>query len=547
MIVNFCRYFVQTLDKCRSPQYLGLTMGEHEVVVVGAGIGGLAAAIELAARGHAVIIVERATEVGGKMRTLEIGDRAIDAGPTVLTMREVFDSLFERAGASLDQAVVLRPLEVLARHAWSDGTRLDLFADAERSAAAIEAFAGPREAEGFQRFAAHTQRIYEAVEGPFIHGEASGLLGMLRQLPLSQLRNLARVDWHRTMWKALGGFFHDPRLRQLFARYATYYGSSPFAAPATLSLIAHVEQRGVWAVEGGMIQLARAMARLLRALGGEIYLGVAVREVLVEGGRASGVRLADGQRLAARAVVVNAAPEALAAGHLGQALRGAVRLERAPRSLSAVTWAMVGRARGFPLAYHNVMFSADYRREFDELAAGRMPEHPTVYVCAQDRDPAGLGLEPEPGPQRLLCLVNAPARGDDPAFPQEIERCKEQCWNQLSRCGLTLEVEPSQTIETTPSEFARRFPGSGGALYGTATHSISASFSRPGARTKLPGLYLVGGGVHPGAGVPMVAQSGRLAARSVHEDLTSTREFHPVATSGGTSTASATTGVTRSR
>lgn len=516
-------------------------MPEWDVVVVGAGIGGLSAAIELAVRGHGVIVVEKAAAVGGKMRTLDAGGRPIDAGPTVLTMREVFDGLFERAGARLDDVLTLRRLEVLARHAWPDGSRLDLHADPERSAAAIEAFAGQREAEGFRRFCAYTRRIYEAVEGPFIHGEITGLLGMMKQLGPAQLWRMAAVDWHRTMWKALGERFRDPRLRQLFGRYGTYYGSSPLRAPATLNLIAHVEQRGVWAVEGGMIRLALALAELLARHGGELRLGTTVEEVLVEGGRAAGVRLQGGEVLRARAVVINAAPEALAGGLLGPAARGAVQpATKAPRSLSAITWALQGRVSSFPLAYHNVMFSSDYRREFDELEAGRVPQEPTVYVCAQDRDPADPNPGLDPTPQRLFCLVNAPARGDDDGFALEIERCKAQCWTQLQRCGLVVEEsDPSQTITTTPHEFARMFPGTGGALYGPATHGLMATFSRPGPRTRIPGMYLVGGGVHPGAGVPMVALGGRSAARSAHEDLASTPRFLPAATSGGMSTASA--------
>ena len=512
------------------------------MVIVGAGIGGLSAAVELAALGHPVTVVEKATAVGGKMRTIHVDGRAIDSGPTVLTMREVFDELFERAGTRLEEVIALRPLTVLARHAWTDGSRLDLFADAQRSAEAIAELAGRREAEGFRRFCDHTRRIYEAVEGPFIRGDASGLLAMLDRLGLSQLRRMATVDWHRTMGKALRSFFRDPRLRQVFGRYATYYGSSPFEAPATLNLIAHVEQRGVWAVEGGMIRLAQALASTLERLGGRVRLGCEVRRVLVEDGRVVGVRLADGEELRASAVVLNTAPEALAADLLGEALRGAVQPARSPRSLSAITWSMVARVRDFPLAYHDVLFSDDYRREFDQLHAGQVPDRPTVYVCAQDRDPAEAAPGHHTAPQRLFCLINAPARGDDDTFSPELERCKERCWAQMSRCGLTVEEsDPSQTVVTSPREFARMFPGSGGSLYGPATHGFMAAFSRPGARTKLERLYLVGGGVHPGAGVPMVALSGRLAARSAHADLASTPRYHPVATSGGTSTASATT------
>lgn len=511
------------------------------VVVVGAGIGGLAAAMALGARGHAVTLIDGAPAVGGKMRTVDVAGRPVDSGPTVLTMREVFETLFERSGSRLQDEVTLQPLAVLARHAWTDGTRLDLFADPKRSAAAIEAVFGRREATGFTRFSEHTQRIYEGVRAPFLDNDAAGLWTLLKRLSFRQMRQMARVDWHRSMWRALHEFFREPRLIQLFARYATYYGSSPFHAPATLNLISHVEQRGVWAVRGGMIELARAMASRIRAAGGQIRLGTSVKEILVDGGRASGVRLAGGEVQRAAAVVLTASPEAAASGLLGDAIRGAVQPAKAERSWSAVTWSMVGRVRDFPLAYHTVLFSDDYRREFDQLAAGRLPDPPTAYICAQDRDPTDSSPGVDARPQRLLCIINAPARGDDPSFRVEIERCQRSCFEQMARCGLTLEVEPTHAIRTTPHDFARMFPGTGGALYGTATHGSLATFSRPGAQTKLPGLYMAGGGVHPGAGVPMVALGGQLAADSVHTDLGSTLRSPMVATSGGTSTASAPT------
>ncbi|MEM9457750.1 MAG: 1-hydroxycarotenoid 3,4-desaturase CrtD [Myxococcota bacterium] len=513
----------------------------QDIIVVGAGIGGLSAAIELVARGYGVTVVEKAPVVGGKMRTIEVDGHAIDSGPTGLTMREVFDDLFERAGARLDEAVDLRSLRVLARHAWRDGTRLDLFDDPERSAKAIADVFGRREAEGFRRFCAHTRTIYETVRGPFIEGDVSGLMAMTRQLSLSQMRRMAVVDWHRSMWKALRSFFRHPRLRQLFGRYATYYGSSPFKAPATLNLIAHVERQGAWTVQGGMTQLAHAMASLLRRRGGEIRLGTEVREVLVEGGRAAGVRLADGQTLRSRVVVINAAPEAIVAGLMGQGLGRAVEPSPSTRSLSAITWSMVGRVRDFPLAYHNVLFSDRYPAEFEQLRSGRVPVQPTVYLCAQDRDPGSLDPALDPAPQRLFCAVNAPARGDDPSFDPQADRVKERCLQQMARCGLTVEAEPSLTICTTPRDFARMFPATGGALYGPATHGFRSAFARPGARTSLSGLYLVGGGAHPGAGVPMVALGGRLAARSVHADLIS-RRGSPWALALGPSTVSVPTG-----
>ena len=343
-----------------------------------------------------------------------------------------------------------------------------------------------------------------------------------------------------TLWSALGEHFRDPRLRQLFGRYATYCGASPFLASATLMLIAHVEREGVWLVQGGMHRLALALAGLAARHGASFCYGAQVAEVLVDGGRACGVRLAHGERIAGDAVVLNADAAALAAGLFGAACRRATPQDRAPRSLSAVTWAMLAPTAGFPLLHHNVFFSNDYASEFDDVfRRDRLPDTATVYVCAQDRDEAGdLG---EAGVERLLCLVNAPASGDRRPFPDaEIERCATRSFGLLEACGLTVGRTAVNTQTTTPADWEQLFPATGGALYGRAMHGAMAAFRRPGARTALPGLFLAGGSVHPGAGVPMAALSGRQAAASALADLTAARRASTVpwrrtAIPGGTS------------
>lgn len=514
------------------------------VVVVGGGVGGLACAIDLRRRGVAVTVLERAAAVGGKLRQVEVGGVGVDAGPTVLTMRWVFEGLFADAGTSLAEQVTLRPLEILARHAWQDGTRLDLFADEERSAAAIEAFAGRAEAAGFHAFCRHTATIYRHVSGPFIAAARPTLTSLAASLGLAGARHLFKIDFHRSMWRALGDFFKDPRLRQLFGRYATYYGSDPFTAPATLNLIAHVEQAGVWTVEGGMIGLAAAMARVAEDLGVEIRRGVEVATIGAQAGRVDRVVLADGGALPADAVVFNGDVGALAQGRLGPAGAAAIPApSRSRRSLSAVTWTGLAQVRGWPLVRHNVCFSRDYAAEFAALGAGRVPDEPTVYICAQDRSDRAEAAGDEP--QRVLILINAPPRGDEGApFPPEIEACQRATLHLLRRCGLDVTLDPAAIRVTTPSAFEAMFPGTGGALYGSATRSWRDSLTRHAARTRLAGLYLAGGSVHPGAGVPMATLSGRYAAQSVCEDLASTGAWRPAATAGGTSTRSATTVVT---
>lgn len=514
-------------------------MAQRRVAVIGAGLGGLAAALDLASEGHAVTVLERAAAPGGKMREVEAAGRRIDSGPTVFTMRWVLEGLFADAGLSLDDHLTTTKLSVLARHAWGDGPTLDLFADRDASAEAIGALAGPAEAQGYRDFMARAGAIYRTLEGSFMTAERPNPVSLAWRVGLRGLPDLARVSPFATLWGELGKHFRDARLRQLFGRYATYCGASPFSAPATLMLIAHVEQEGVWAVEGGMHRVAQAIAGAAARHGATIRFGAEVTAILAERGKAAGVRLATGEVIAADAVIANADHAALRTGLFGADAATATRGTASPRSLSAVTWSLGARASGFPLIRHTVFFSDNYEQEFDQIVKQRrLPDSPTVYVCAQDRGDPG---DPAPeGPERIFCLVNAPADGDTrPPSPTEISRCAEATFAQLSRAGLSLSTE--EGVVTTPAGFEALFPATGGALYGRALHGWAASFQRPGARTRLPGLFTAGGSVHPGPGVPMATLSGRLAAQAAGAYLApgsvSIRGFSPAAISGGTSTA----------
>lgn len=524
----------------------------HRVVVIGAGVGGLVSALLLACQGLQVTLVERAETPGGKMRRLMVDGAGVDAGPTVFTMRWVFEQIFESAGASLADRLRLQPLGVLARHAWGGDARLDLHADAARSADAIAQFSGPQEARRFVQFCAQARKVYDTLEGPYIRSPRPTLLGMARDLGPSGLGVLAGLGPLASLWRSLSRHFHDPRLQQLFGRYATYCGSSPFAAPATLMLVAQVEMDGVWAVEGGMLAVATALADLAQQHGATLRYGQACDEVLVRNGRACGVRLAGGECIAADSVVFNGDAGALTAGLLGVGCAAAVApVPASGRSLSALTWAIHARSAGFPLVRHNVFFNADYASEFSDIFQhGRLPREGTVYVCAQDRNdnaelPAHRGDTHSSAAERLLCLVNAPANGDTaPLSPSEIDACEQTHFALMQRSGLTIHRQPHNTVRTTPSDFHRLFPATGGALYGQAANGWMGVFKRSASASRLPGLYLAGGSVHPGPGVPMAAMSGRLAAETLLAHLDSTSRSRRVATSGGTSTRSATTGTT---
>ena len=500
-------------------------------------MGGLAAAIDLAAAGMEVTVVERAAAPGGKIREVEVAGRMVDAGPTVFTMRWVFESLFADAGAALADHLVLQPATTLARHVWDADVRLDLFADRARSAEAIGDFAGAAAAKGYLAFCKEARGIYELLERPHIRSARPSTAGLVSRVGLFRALKLKPYE---PLWTELRKHFKDPRLLQMFGRYATYCGTDPFQAPATLMLVAHVEQEGMWLVQGGMRQVAKAIEALAKTLGVTFRYDTGVSEIMVASGRAVGVRLPGTEIIHADAVIMNGEPGALGQGLLGSAARGATPPppKFPQRSLSAATWAMLANTSGMPLLRHTLFFSSDYKLEFKMIQNGLLPTEATTYICAQDRPDSETDAPPA-GPERLLMLVNAPATGDRRAFSQvEIDQCMQGISSILQRCGVQITATEPPVL-TTPAMYHRMYPASGGALYGQAVLIGSAGLKRSDSRTKLDRLYLAGGSCHPGAGMPMAALSGRQAAASVITDLVhhgSTRKYRRAATHGGTST-----------
>ena len=508
------------------------------ILIIGAGIGGLAAAVRLAAAGRRVEVLERHDWIGGKMRTLPSDAGPVDAGPTVLTMRAVFDDLFAIAGTRLSEHVTLQPLPVLARHFWADGTRLDLVPDPATNRAAIAAAFGARAGADFTRFEQETRNLFKAFDAPIMRAARPSITGAAQ----AALRAEGALPWlmpGRKLDAMLRARLQEPKLRQLFGRYATYVGGNPLRAPAVLGLIWQAEAAGVWAVKGGMAALARALVALLERLGGQVQTGVTVTEILTEGAQVRGVRLSDGTRMACAQVIHNGDPAALSA------LVDSARLRRAqtqPRSLSAQVWTLAatvqpGAVGPNDLAYHNVFFADDPAQEFGPLARGHAPENPTIYICAQDR-----AARVPNGRERFQFILNAPPL---PQSQPKDRACPPQHpFDRLAQFGLSLTPRALMTAQTLtqPQDFAALFPGSQGALYGLSPDGAMATFQRPVTRTRIRGLYLAGGGVHPGAGVPMAAMSGMHAAQAALSDQISVSGSRPTAMRGGISTGSAIAG-----
>jgi 1-hydroxycarotenoid 3,4-desaturase len=486
-----------------------------EVVVVGAGVGGLSAALALASAGARVTVLEAAPRAGGKMGVEVIDGVEVDTGPSVLTLPRTLDGLLRAAGTSLADELELVEPEPAFRYLYPDGVALDVYPRLEATLASVEAALGARASAELAGFLAHAGRIWEAAAPHFVFGPAPGPASLLRAGPAA-LALLARVEPFRTLWGSVRRRVRSPHLRWLLARYATYNGSDPRRAPATLSCIAHVElSLGGYGVRGGMYEVVRALLRVLERRGVEVRTGTAAVRIERAGGRVSGVVDAAGRRWAADAVVANGEADAA----LGPLLGRPLPRRAPPRSTSGWTGILRAARRGDAAARvaHTVLFPASYLEEFEDMFdRGVPPRDPTVYLSAQEACHGRTGwADAEP----VFLMANAPAEPADGPRPDAAwEGLREAVLARLDAAGLRA---PGDALvwERTPAGLASRFPGSRGALYGAASNSPLSAFRRPANRVHgVPGLYLASGSAHPGGGVPLCVLSGRRAAAELLAD-----------------------------
>ncbi|MET8146437.1 phytoene desaturase family protein [Sphaerisporangium sp. NPDC005288] len=475
-----------------------------EVIVVGGGVGGMVCALLLARDGHAVRLYERLPRLGGKLAEHRREGFTFSLGPSLLTL----PGLFRELGVQLD----LLELDVLCRYRFHDGTSFSAYRDPERTAAAVERLA-PGEGERWRAFHRWARGCLEASRRTFFAGPMAPLTRPPQEVRATDLWAVAPG---RTLHGLAGAFFRDPRLRQYVDRYATYAGSSPYRAPAALGCIPAIEHgEGGWYVPGGLPRIADALRALLDEAGVEVHLSTEVSEVLADRTRAHGVRLASGEVVTASAVVVNAD----AASLYGRLLPDRVRLRRIARlGLSSSALLLLagveGRTEGLP--HHSVVFSADYREEFGDIFERRRPpEDPTVYIgCSAVDDPS----QSPAGAENWVMLVNVPA-GDPGRWPVSPEAYGERVLERLAERGHDLSGRLRFLETFTPADIRDRYGAWGGAIYGGAYAGRLAPFRRPGNRGPRRGLYLVGGSVHPGGGLPLVTMGGRIVADLVNEDL----------------------------
>jgi phytoene desaturase len=500
-------------------------MSTARVGVVGGGLGGLAAACVLAARGHAVTLFERGGSLGGKAAVLSQRGYRFDVGPTILTLPSVLRRIFAEAGRDLDDALTLLPCDPQWRSFFSDGAVLDLVADRERMLMNLNAFS-PAAAKGYGDFLDFSRRLHGISERFYFWRSIGSMWDMFDLKSLFQpalLRDVLSMRMGATVAECVRGHVPDPRVAQMIDHFTQYVGSSPEASPAVLCGIAHMQtQEGVWYPVGGTRAVPVALEALARELGVTVRTGCGVRRITIDekAKRVTGVVTDSGEEVALGAVVSNAdsvrTHRELIGGKAGAAF--GKRRSYEPACSGVVLYLGLDRAYEH-LAHHNFVFSRDPHEEFDSIYhKGEPAADPTCYVCSPSR------TEPEvapPGGEALYVLVHAPYLRPGHDWKKMLPAYREVILNKLATTGGMPDLRGRIRFEDalTPQDVHDRFHVLDGAIYGLASHGRFFGAFKPANRSPdLKGLYLAGGAAHPGPGMPMVLMSGWIAADALDRD-----------------------------
>lgn len=484
-----------------------------KVIIIGAGIGGLSAACRLAKAGFSVTVLEKNKTVGGKVNFIEVKDYKFDTGASLLTLPHILEELFRFCGKRIEDYLKLVKLDPICRYFWSDGSTLDVFQDVSKTKSEI-AKISPEDAENFERYIADAKEKYEIAERTFLAASLNDLPRFLispQRGFLKNLRDFLKLSSLSTLDEHNSKYFRSQKLCQLFDRFATYNGSSPYEVPATFALVPYAEFGfGAWYPMGGMYEIPKALAKLASELGARIFTDVEVKKILVENGSAVGVKTED-EILKADVIISNADGV--------ETYRKLLSLEnkfvrREPSCSGFVI--MLGVRRKFPqLAHHNIFFSDDYKAEFDAIFKEKVPaKQPTIYVCATSRTDTSQAPE---NCENLFILVNAPYLTDKFDWETQTKPYRDLVIRKLEDAGLEFLSDSIEVEEIiTPADFEKNTFSNRGSIYGISSNGILSAFLRiPNKCKEVANLYFVGGAAHPGGGIPLVLLSGKMTSEMI--------------------------------
>jgi phytoene desaturase len=490
------------------------------IVVVGAGLGGLAAAIRLQASGHQVSLLEKRAQVGGRAGQLTIDGYTFDTGPSIITAPHLLHDLWASAHARLEDDVDLVPLTPYYRIVFANGRTFDYGGPLEQIEAQLRAF-DPDAVEGYHRFIGATRNIYQRA-----FEDLAGLPFHRFGTFASLVPELVRLNAAQSVYQFVSRYFRDPHLRTVFSFHPLFIGGNPFRASAIYSIVPYLErQGGVWFARGGMYALVEAMHALFSRLGGQTRLSTAVEEVLVDNAtrRATGVRLASGESLTAASVVLNAD----VATAYSRLVPARYRRRMTDRRIQRYRYSMscfllyLGLDRQYPqLLHHTILMGPRYRGLIRDIFDGReLPPDMSVYLHAPTKTDPGMA---PPGGESLYALVPVPNLGASIDWTREAGPFRDRIVHFLEHDFGLAGLERSIRVERryTPLDFRDDLSSHLGSAFSIEPTLLQSAYFRPHNVSEDVGdLYLVGAGTHPGAGIPGVLLSARITSQLVVESL----------------------------
>ena len=479
-------------------------------LVIGAGLGGLAAAVRLRARGYRVTVIEALDRLGGRARVLERDGFTFDMGPTVITAPYLIDELFTLLGADRRYHVELIPLDPFYRLLFPDGSQFDFVGDEERLLNEIARFS-PHDVDGYRRLARHARRIFDVGYTQLADKPFHRLRDMARVLPA-----MARLRSDRSVYDVVARYIRDDRLRQVFSFESLLVGGNPFSTTSIYLLIHWLERRwGVHYARGGTGAVVTALASLLEAHGVDVRTGEAMREIVIENGRAIGVRISSpsGDRVErADIVVCNADPDTVYRDNV--AARWRPLLTRRPlRQSMSLFVAYFGAKATYPdLAHHTVIFGPRYRELLGDIFERQvLADDVSLYLHAPTRTDPSMA---PPGHESFYVLAPVPNARSGVSWTREAPRYFERVMTTLEERVLpNVKAQLVSTSWITPDDFARDLRSADGAAFGPEPRLTQSAWFRHHNQSPIPGLYFVGAGTHPGAGIPGVLNSAKVLER----------------------------------